>query len=89
MREGLDEAQRRKEFRYGPLVQAINELKTWKCHLRTVEIGARGLVASRAYRAFVSLGILPREARKLCKSLSIAAARCSYAIYLSVYDWKK
>ena len=44
--EGVREAQRRKQAKYIPLVNDINETKIWKASLHTLEIGARGLVAT-------------------------------------------
>ena len=52
----------------------------------TLEIGARGLVGSRTYRSFVNLGVPVPKTKKLCKVLSVVAARCSYAIYLAHKD---
>ena len=49
----------------------------------TLEIGARGLVGSRTYRSFVNLGVPVPKTKKLCKVLSVVAARCSYAVYLA------
>ena len=43
---------------------------------------ARGLVGSKTYHAFVTLGFPPARANGLCKSVSVISARCSYAIYL-------
>ena len=80
--EGIAKAQVRKENRYAELLEEINS-SNWKASLLTLEIGARGLVGSRTYRAFVNLGIPPTKANKLCKTLSCVAARCSYAIYLA------
>ena len=51
--------------------------------LLTLEVGARGLVGSRTFRNFVTLGFSVRSANQLCKSLSDIVSRCSYAIYLA------
>ena len=85
--EGVAAAQIRKESRYQSLLDGISELGTWKPWLLTLEIGARGLVASRAYRTFKTLGLSPRETKNLCKTLSVVAARCSYAIPDSEHVW--
>jgi hypothetical protein len=45
--EGIDAAQVRKESKYDGLVRAINDTKTWRARLLTLEVGARGLVGSR------------------------------------------
>ena len=79
--EGVREAQLRKEAKYIPLVNDINETKTWKASLHTLEVGARGLVATSSHRIFVTLGFSSSQARSLCKTLSRVIARCSYAIY--------
>jgi hypothetical protein len=81
--EGIDAAQLRKESKYTNLLEEINATKCWKAQLFTLEIGARGLVSSRAYGTFTKLGLTGRSAKKLCKALSTVAARCSYAIYLA------
>ncbi len=81
--EGIDAAQLRKESKYTHLLEEINEAKCWRAQLFTLEIGARGLVSSRAYGTFTKLGLTGRSAKKLCKGLSTVAARCSYAIYLA------
>src|SRR6185312_4295805 len=57
--------------------------KTWKAHLLTLEVGARGLVASSTYRAFRVLGLTASQVRPLVKGLSDVVVRCSYAIYLA------
>jgi len=55
----------------------------WTVKLLTLEVGARGLVGSKTFRAFHTLGFSCRQAKSLCKSLSEIVARCSYAIYLA------
>ena len=54
--EGIRAAQLRKETKYSELVDSINETKLWKASLYTIEIGARGLVATTTHRIFVQLG---------------------------------
>ena len=49
----------------------------------TLEVGARGLVASTTYRAFRVLGLTTPQAKSLVKTLSEVVVRCSYAIYLA------
>ena len=60
---------------------------SWKPTLLTLEIGliigARG---SRTYHSFISLGLSSTHAKKLCKTLSVVCARCSYAIFLAHKD---
>ena len=55
--EGIAAAQVRKEERYKDLLNQINETKTWKARLMTLEVGARGLVGSNTYRSFRVLGL--------------------------------
>ena len=80
--EGIHAAQIRKEDRYADLMTQITEQK-WTPTLLTLEVGARGLVGSRTFRSFVTLGFSVSSANQLCKSLSDIVARCSYAIYLA------
>jgi len=89
--EGIAAAQARKESRYQSLLDEITALKSWRPWLLTIEIGARGLVASRSYHAFKKLGLTSRDTKKLCKALSTVAARCSYAVFLAhkEYAWYK
>jgi hypothetical protein len=79
--EGVREAQLRKQTKYIPLVNEINATKLWKASLHTLEICARGLVATSSHKIFVTLGFTSSQARSLCKTLSRVVARCSYAIY--------
>jgi hypothetical protein len=81
--EGVEAAQLRKEAKYARLLEDITASHFWKPKLLTLEVGARGLVATRTFRTFKSLGFATAEAKKLCKGLSEVAARCSYAIYLA------
>ena len=81
--EGIAAAQARKEARYKELVEEIRRIGIWSPTLFTIEVGARGLVASSTYRAFVSIGLTQQQANSLCRNLSVTAARCSYAIYLA------
>ena len=81
--EGVESANLRKEAKYTKLLDEISASNFWKPRLWTLEVGARGLVATRTFRAFTALGFTVTQAKKLCKSLSEVAARCSYAIYLA------
>lgn len=80
--EGIAAAQARKEGKYAQLVASIND-SPWSAHLFTIEVGARGFVAHSVRRCFKKLGFTNRSASSLCKTLSMTAARCSYAIYLA------
>jgi len=79
--EGIEAAQIRKEARYADLMSLVSERK-WAPTLLTLEVGARGLVCSKTFHAFVKLGFSNPGAKSLCRSLSEIVARCSYAIYL-------
>ena len=79
--EGFSAAHLRKESRYAGLLQEINESKTWKASLLTLEVGARGLVSPRTFRAFTSLGFSTVKAKQICKELSEVVVRCSIGIY--------
>ena len=81
--EGLHAAKLRKEAKYTKLLESIAESNFWKPQLLTLEVGARGLVSTRTYRALTILGFTAVEAKKLCKSVSEVAARCSFAIFLA------
>ena len=81
--EGFSAAQLRKESRYAGLLQEINESKTWKASLLTLEVGARGLVSPRTFRAFTSLGFSTSKAKQICKELSEVVVRCSIGKILS------
>jgi hypothetical protein len=80
--EGVKAAQMRKQVRYHELIENINASK-WNASLLTIEVGARGLVGSGTFRAFVKLGLPSQTATSLCQTLSIVVARCSYAICLA------
>ena len=79
--EGIRAAQLRKETKYTQLVSDINETKVWKASLRTLEIGARGLVGISSHKVFVESGFSSIQARALCRKLSAVVVRCSYAVY--------
>jgi len=81
--EGLQAAKLRKEAKYTKLLESISASNFWKPRLLTLEVGARGLVACRTHRAFTILGFTAVQGKKLCKSLSEVAARCSFAIFLA------
>src|SRR5689334_17526347 len=79
--EGIEAARDRKESKYYPLLLGIKKTKCWTADLFTLEIGARGLVACRAFKIFRLLGMESTEANALCRSLSLVSSRCSYAIH--------
>ena len=73
--EGLHAAKLRKEAKYTKLLDSISESNFWRPQLLTLEVGARGLVSTRTYRAFTVLGFTAVKAKKLCKSISEVAVR--------------
>jgi hypothetical protein len=81
--EGMHAAQVRKEAKYAKLLDSIAASNFWKPRLWTLEVGARGLVSSRTFRTFTTIGFSVQQAKQLCKSVSEVAARCSFAIYLA------
>jgi hypothetical protein len=83
--EGIGAAKSRKEARYYDLQRAVNddENNPYSCSLWTIEVGARGFVGNSVFHCLSRLGVPPKIKRKLGKTLSLVAAKCSYAIYLS------
>src|SRR5689334_21037648 len=47
-------AQLRKEVRYHELIETIKE-NNWNAELFTIEVGARGMIGNRTFRAFAKL----------------------------------
>jgi len=87
--ENIADAHLRKEVKYTPLKHHIIDNK-WKCHLLTVEVGARGFVGGSVRRCLRRLGFANSEIRGLMRNISLSASRCSYAIYRShrVATWR-
>lgn len=81
--EGIQAAKIRKQSKYMPLLDNISRDSTWKPLLLTMEVGVRGFVASSTRQVFIKLGLQRQVAAELCKKISIAAAKCSYTIYLA------
>ena len=89
--ENIEVAQLRKQTRYLQLMDQITSTTNWSPSLFTIEVGARGFVAHSLERTLLRLGISRRILSKVCKRVSIIAARCSFAIYLSANSiiWDK
>jgi hypothetical protein len=87
--ENISDARLRKELKYAPLKKQIID-NGWKCHLKTIEVGVRGLVSGSVPRCLRHLGFSNTRVRELTRMVSRAAARCSFAIYKScrVKKWK-
>ena len=81
--EGIQAAKLRKQSKYMPLLNNISSGTAWKPILLTLEVGARGFVATSTRQVFINLGIQRQAVSELCKKLSTAAAKCSYTIYLA------
>jgi len=80
--ENIADAQLRKETKYTPLKDQIKD-NEWKCHLMTIEVGARGFVSGSVRRCLRKLGFTNSNIRDLLHKVSLSAARCSFAIYRS------
>ena len=72
------------------LVCQVREMG-WTPRLWTIEVGARGFVGQSFHNLFAKLGLSRAENSKLCKSVSITAAKCSYTIFQSAKNptWDK
>lgn len=80
--EGISDAHLRKLERYSELMSSI-KAAGWSPSHYPIEVGARGFVARSTQRCLSALGLSPSAKKKLTRALSLIAARCSYAIYLS------
>ena len=81
--EGMYAAKVRKQSKYMPLIDQINQNTPWKTSLLTLEVGVRGFVAHSSRLVFIRLGISSRQTTELCNQIGTIAAKCSYAIYLA------
>jgi len=80
--EGISAAQDRKQTRYLSLISQIQERK-WTVKFLTIEVGVRGFVGNSLFKCLISLGFSRSATTKLCKTVSLVSAKCSYAIFLS------
>ena len=80
--EGISAAQDRKQTRYLSLVSQIQERK-WTVKFLTIEVGARGFVGNSLFKCLLLLSFSRSTTTKLCKTVLLVSAKCSYAIYLS------
>jgi len=89
--EGITAANIRKSARYDPLVASITDDTDWTALCFPIEIGARGLVGRSTRKFFRKVGFTNQLATRVCKTLSVVVARCSYAIYLahSSHNWDR
>ena len=78
--EGIENASSRKQLRYANLKVLIRE-NGWLPTLFTIEVGVRGFVAKSLRKCLLSLGMKNTEINRLCKSVSLVFAKCSYTIY--------
>ena len=81
--EGIDAAKIRKETKYMDLINQISEFTNWKVSFMTIEVGVRGFVGKSLWNCLGKLGFSHSASTKICKSVSLIAAKCSYAIYLA------
>jgi len=80
--EGMINAQVYKETRYSQLKSEILE-RSWSVSLMTIEVGVRGFVGHSLPKCLSVLGFSRSTSNKLCKTVSLVSAKCSYAIYLA------
>ena len=78
--EGILAANIRKNARYTCLSNHISS-RGWKCSILPFEVGARGFVARSTNSMLRNIGFTPNAASKLCKTVSLTAAFCSYSIW--------
>jgi hypothetical protein len=79
--EGLVAANIRKSARYLSLSDRVESKQGWKCTIFPFEVGARGFVARSMNTMLRKIGFTPHAASKLCKTVSLTAAYCSYSIW--------
>ena len=65
------------------LINQISEFTNWKVSFMTIEVGARRCVGKSLWNCLGKLGFSHSASTKICKSVSLIAAKCSYAIYLA------
>ena len=80
--EGISAAQDRKQARYLSLISQIQERK-WTVKFLTIEVGVRGFVGNSLFKCLISLGFSRSATTKLCKTVSLVSAKCSYTIFFS------
>ena len=75
--------------RYCDLVDSI-KARGWVCYLFCIEVGARGFNSTHVPYCLKSLGFRPKEVKSLLQSMSQAALKSSYEIWLARNDrgWK-
>ena len=79
--EGMSAAQTLKESRYLPLITDIKNTRKWTVNFFTIEVGARGFVNNSFWKCWLALGMSRATTMKLCKTVSLVVAKCSYVIY--------
>ena len=80
--ENIADAHLRKEIKYTPLKTQIVD-NGWTCHLKTIEVGARGFVSGSVPRLLRRLGFANSAVHDLVRKISICVSRCSFATYKS------
>ena len=84
------DARTRKEIRYKDLIDQIRDQDPkWSVVLKTVEVGANGLVSLSVSRCLRALGI--KQTTQIIRDLSEVVARCSFTIHgaRAVPQWNK
>ena len=90
MEENIMDARTRKEIRYKDLIDQIRDQDPkWSVVLKTVEVGAKGLVSLSVSRCLRALGI--KQTTQIIRDLSEVVARCSFTIHgaRAVSQWNK
>ena len=80
--ENIEAAYVRKTNRYTELMTSINDSTDWHATIFPIEVGARGFVGRSTSYFCRKIGFTSQSASKLCKSLSLVAARCSHNLWL-------
>ena len=80
--ENMEKWREQKMTKYEKLVEQIRHGTSWKPHLFTVEVGARGFVSKRACHVWSRLGLSAKDGHTLNKDLSRMAIRCSHFIWI-------
>ena len=72
--ECIEAAKLRKQSKYMPLIDQINQNTPWKTILLTLEVGVQAFVAHSSRLVFMGLGISSRQTTELCNQIETIAA---------------
>ena len=62
--EGIQAAVVRKQSKYTPLAEDISRDTQWKVELLTIEVGARGFIATSTRSVFAKLGLPAKKSKQ-------------------------